>query len=87
VRFPHLNAAGKRAWQREALEIKVWSRGRVDPLAKGLAQLETYLDRLGLDHGVLAIFDRKPSAPSIEERTRFEEAHTEKGYPVTVLRA
>ena len=87
VRFPHLDVAGKRAWQREALEIKVWSRGRVDPLAKGLAQLETYLDRLGLDHGVLAIFDRRPSAPSIEERTRFEEAHTEKGYPVTVLRA
>jgi len=33
------------------------------------------------------LFDRRSSAPGIEERTRFEEATTEQGYRVVVLRA
>ena len=87
VRWPYRAPGGERAWQREAIELKVWAKGRPDPLAKGLAQLEAYLDRLGLDHGVLVIFDRRPRAAPIGERTRFEEARTAKGYGVTVLRA
>ncbi|MFT3766909.1 MAG: AAA family ATPase [Minicystis sp.] len=87
VRWPHRDANGKRVWQREALELKVWAKGRPDPLARGLTQLEGYLDALGLDRGVLVIFDRRPEAKPIEERTKFEEAKTAKGYAVTVLRA
>ncbi|HSN99098.1 MAG TPA: hypothetical protein VLS89_12470, partial [Candidatus Nanopelagicales bacterium] len=86
VRFPHTDSAGKRSFQREALELKVWAPGKKDPLAQGLAQLEGYLDRLGLSRGTLVIFDRRPEAAPIEERTRFEEASTAKGYEVKVLR-
>jgi DNA polymerase III delta prime subunit len=88
VRFPYQDQGknGARAWQREAMELKVWPKGRPDPLAKGLVQLEAYLDQLGLDHGVLAIFDRRPEAAPIEERTRLEQAQTAKGYPVTLFR-
>jgi hypothetical protein len=49
-------------------------------------QLDEYLDGLGLDHGVLALFDRRPDAAPIEERTRIEEARSPKGRPITVLR-
>jgi hypothetical protein len=87
VRWPLRAPDGARAWQREALELKVWAKGKPDPLSRGLAQLEGYLDQLGLTHGVLAIFDRRPEALPIEERTRFEAARTAKGYEVTVLRA
>ena len=86
VRWPYSEADGKRALQREAMELKVWAKGKADPLAKGLVQLENYLDGLGLTEGTLVIFDRRPEAGAIEERTRFEEARTPKGYAVTVLR-
>jgi hypothetical protein len=87
VRMPYTGPDGKRTFQREALELKVWAPGRRDPLPQGLKQLEGYLDQLGLDRGVLVIFDRRPEAQASEERTRFEEARTEKGYAVTLLRA
>lgn len=87
VRWPYQSPGGRREVQREAIELKVWAPGRPDPLARGLEQLEEYLERLGLDNGVLAIFDRRPEAPSIENRTRFEEARTPRqGLAVTVLR-
>jgi hypothetical protein len=44
---------GRRHWQREAFEPKVWREGRPDPLPEGLEQLDASLDRLGLDHGAL----------------------------------
>ncbi|WP_437714878.1 ATP-binding protein [Sorangium sp. So ce448] len=87
VRWPHAAADGTRAVQREALELKVWKDGGKDPLPKGLAQLERYLERLGLPTGVLVIFDRRKEAGEPEERTRFEEAVTPAGRRVTVLRA
>jgi hypothetical protein len=68
------------------MELKVWAKGKPDPLAKGLVQLEKYLDSLGLQEGTLVIFDRRPEAGAIEDRTRFEEARTAKGHAVTVLR-
>jgi hypothetical protein len=87
IRWPYRTPDGGRAVQREALELKVWAPGKSDPLTKGLEQIEGYLEQLGLDHGVLAVFDRRPEAPSIEERTRFEEARTpHRGHLVTVLR-
>jgi len=88
MRWPHEGEDGVRRWQREALELKVWRSGRADPLSTGLTQLEAYLDRLGLDQGVLVVFDRRDEASSPPERTRFERAATpEHGWPVTVLRA
>jgi hypothetical protein len=87
VRWPYTDAEGKRRWQREAVETKVRRKGDADPLRAGLAQLDGYLDRLGLDTGILVIFDRRPKAPSIAKRTRFEEATSPSGRPVTVLRA
>ena len=87
VRWPYPGSDGRRAWQREALELKVWAGGRPDPLSRGLSQLDQYLDRLGLDTGVLVLFDRRPEAADIPERTRFEQAATPSGRQVTLLRA
>jgi hypothetical protein len=87
IRWPYRAPGGRRTVQCEALELKVWAPGKPDPLPRGLEQLEGYLDQLSLDHGVLAVFDRRPEAPPIEERTHFEEARTPgRGYAVTVLR-
>jgi hypothetical protein len=85
VRWPFAGPAGRRTWQREALELKVWAPGKRSPLAQGLAQLDGYLARLDLATGVLVLFDRRPEAPPIEERTRFESAATPSGRTVTVL--
>ncbi len=87
VRWPYQHPDGKRAVQREAVELKVWRAGEPDPLARGLAQLDGYLDRLGLDRGVLVVFDRRPGAAPIADRTRFEQVSSPAGRPVTVLRA
>ena len=87
VRWPYRGADGGREWQREALELKVWRDKTKDPLIKGLAQLDGYLDRTGLTTGVLVIFDRRAEAEDIETRTRFEEIVTPSGRGVTLLRA
>jgi hypothetical protein len=86
VRWPYRAADGTRAWQREPFEIKVWRPGRPDPLAQGLAQLDAYVERLGLDHGVLALFDRRPEAPPIADRTRLEDTRSPAGRSVVLLR-
>ncbi len=36
LRWPYPADDGKRAWQKEALELKVWRQGRPDPFQKGL---------------------------------------------------
>jgi hypothetical protein len=87
IRWPYAGPGGKRRWQREAIELKVWRKREPDPLAKGLAQLDSYLARLSLDHGVLVIFDRRPKAAPITERTAFAEATSPSGRSITVLRA
>jgi hypothetical protein len=43
--------------------------------------------RIGLDTGTLVLFDRRPDAASVAERTRFDRATSPSGRPVTVLRA
>ncbi|SNQ47232.1 hypothetical protein FRACA_1790003 [Frankia canadensis] len=58
-----------------------------DPLPAGLAQLDRYLDRLGLTTGTLVIFDRRPNAPDITDRTALHTATTPAGHAVTLLRA
>jgi hypothetical protein len=86
VRWPY-QEGGQRRLQRHALELKVWREGEKDPLEKGLAQLDEYLNRLGLDEGVLVVFDRRAEAGGTEGRTRFEQAQSPSGRQVTVLRA
>ena len=85
VRWPY-EEDGQRRWQQEALELKVWAPGRPDPLSGGLAQIDGYLQRLGLDHGVLVIFDRRPEAADIAARTVFSKAETPTGRQVVLLR-
>jgi hypothetical protein len=87
VRWPDTDTGGGRAMQREAIELKVWRKGDPDPLTKGLTQLDGYLDRLRLDTGTLIIFDRRPDAAPIAERTRFDQTTSPAGRPITILRA
>jgi hypothetical protein len=68
------------------IEIKVWRDGERDPLAEGLAQLDSYLNGLGLATGWLVIFDRRSGLSPIAERTRAEPAQTPSGRTVTVIR-
>ncbi|GMV40054.1 MAG: hypothetical protein AMXMBFR64_17700 [Myxococcales bacterium] len=75
-------------WQREALELRMRRAGEADPTPEGLRQIEGYLSSLGLDHGWLVVFDRRPDAPPVAERTRFDEALTPtRGLAVTILHA
>jgi hypothetical protein len=87
IRWPYQDEHGHRAVQREAVELKVWRKGRPDPLGEGLAQLDDYLRRLDLSQGTLVIFDRRPDAPSIDQRTRLGTGQTPDGRQVTLLRA
>ncbi|HZN70216.1 MAG TPA: AAA family ATPase [Micromonosporaceae bacterium] len=87
VRWPYTDHDGHRAVQREAIELKVWHPRAKDPLPKALTQLDGYLRRLDVDHGTLVIFDRRPTAKSIDERTGFEAVETPDGRTVTLLRA
>jgi len=87
VSWPWVDAQGKKQLQREALELKVWREGRKDPLIEGLVQIDAYLTGLGLDEGILVLFDQRASAASVEERTREEAAQTASGKRIRVLRA
>jgi len=73
--------------QREAVELKVWHPRQADPLSKGLAQLDGYLDRLGLDTGTLVIFDRRPDAAPVAERTAITQVDSHAGRTISLLRA
>lgn len=84
VRWP-FDEGGRRAWQQEAVELKVWKDGRADPLPLGLEQLDHYLERLSLDHGTLVVFDRRRDRRPTAARTRLEQATTPSGRAVTVL--
>jgi len=88
IRWPYTDESGQRAWQAEAFEIKAYrdrDKGK-NPLNKGLAQLDAYLDRLGFDTGVLAFFDDRTAAPDIDERTGIGPTQTPGGRTITLLR-
>jgi AAA domain len=87
IRKPYTGADGHRLVQREAIELKVWRPRHADPLIEGLVQLDGYLDGLDLDTGTLVIFDRRPSAPPVGERTAFSSEHAPSGRTITLLRA
>src|SRR4028118_1270300 len=69
------------------IELKVWRTRKIDPLSKGLEQLDGYLARLGQDEGWLVIFDRRENALELEERLNTEIHLTPMGRTVTVIRA
>ncbi len=69
-----------------AMELKVWREGRPDPLPEGLAQLDGYLDGLGLPTGWLVIFDERPEAGSTILPRR-ELARSPAGREITVIYA
>ncbi len=87
VKWPWTDGQGKRQLQQEAIELKVWREGRKDPLNEGLKQLDAYLAGLGLEEGVLVLFDQRAAKAEVEERTREESAETANGRRVRVLRA
>jgi hypothetical protein len=73
--------------QREVIEVKVWHpRDKADPAVEGLAQLDRYLDRLGLAAGVLAVFDARPGIPPIPQRTSVTTVTSPAGRTITLLR-
>jgi hypothetical protein len=67
------------------IEIKVQRDDGRDQLARGLAQIDGYLARLGLDFGWLVIFDRRKSVLPIEERLRSAVHQTDEGRVITVI--
>ena len=73
--------------QREAIELKVWHPRKADPLKDGLVQLDGYLDRFQLDTGTLVIFDRRPNADPVHERTAITQVRSPAGRTITLLRA
>jgi hypothetical protein len=86
IRKPYTGADGRPAVQREALELKVWADGDRDPLDAGLDQLDSYLASLGLETGVLVIFDRRRHAAPLAERGVFTDEVTADGRKVRLLR-
>jgi len=79
--------AQSKAWQREAIELKVWADKKPDPLEQGLKQLDQYMAQVGLDHGFLVLFDRRSTALPVEERVAVSQADAASGRSVTVVRA
>jgi hypothetical protein len=77
------------------IELKVWRMHQVDPLTKGLAQLDSYLARLSQDTGWLVIFDRRSNAPELVDGLRPTGGHrltteiltVDSGRIITVIRA
>lgn len=85
IRWPYAGLEGRKEVQREALELKVWRKGEKDPLAQGRAQLDGYLELLGLDEGTLVIFDRRPRGRAARKPT-VGRAKTPTGRKITVVR-
>lgn len=87
VTKPYTAADGKPAVQREVIELKVRREGERDPLKGALAQLDQYLGRLGLDAGILIIFDRRPDVIRKCPAPETAAHQTPEGREITVLTA
>jgi len=79
-------ACGGRAEQWEAIELKVHRAGRPDPADEGKSQLDAYLQRLGLDHGALIIFDARPGRPAGQADSPPTRVKSPTGRTITLLR-
>jgi hypothetical protein len=69
------------------IELKVWRDKKGDPVSDGLAQLDSYLGKLGLNFGWLIIFDRRSNALPLSERLDTSITKTKGGRSVKVVRA
>lgn len=87
VTKPYTGPDGKAAVQREVIELKVRREGERDPLKGALAQLDAYLGRLGLDAGILIIFDRRPDVIRKCPAPETTGHRTPEGREITVLTA
>jgi len=58
-----------------------------NPLKDGLAQLDEYLSRLGLDSGTLMIFDRRPNVLRKRPNPEISRSTTPEGRDVTLFHA
>jgi hypothetical protein len=67
------------------IEIKVQRDDGRNQLTRGLAQIDRYLARLGLDSGWLVIFDRRETVLPIETRLRSEVHQTPAGRSIEVI--
>jgi hypothetical protein len=85
LRWPYTTPDGVHHLQREGFEIKAWRTNRANPQPSALRQLDRYLDRLQLDTGVLAIFDQRRGAPSIDLRTGLSTVTSPAGRTITLL--
>jgi len=85
LRWPYRTPDNAQHVQREAIEIKAWRAGKPNPLRAGLKQLDRHLDRLRLDTGTLALFDQRPDAPAIDERTTLTTTTSPAGRVITLL--
>jgi hypothetical protein len=82
LRYPYTKN-GVRVEQRRAVEIKVWRKGEVNPLKKGLAQMDEYLKSLGMNRGMLVIFDAR--AKLAKHKVRYEDTVSKKGRKIRVM--
>ena len=90
VRWPFTGADGRRTEQREAIELKVWRDRdkRGDPTARGLAQLDEYLAKLGAStRGRWWCSTREPARRPSRIGRASRERTTPSGRRVTLLRA
>ncbi len=83
VRWP----APEGGFDRWAVELKVWrDTTSGDPVAQGKDQLAEYLARLGLDSGILMVFDSRSDALPLPGRVRREEViHKDRRIAVQML--
>jgi hypothetical protein len=87
VRKPYTSADGSPQVQREVVELKVRRQHQANPVKEGLAQLDEYLSRLGLDTGTLLIFDRRPTSARKQPNPELTRTRTPAGREVTLLSA
>ena len=72
---------------RLAIELKVWRAGKIDPVTRGLHQLDDYLTGLGLEEGWLVIFDQRRGKTKIGEHLTVESRTSPFGRAVTLIYA
>ncbi len=73
---------------RLGIEVKTWRETdkAKDPTIGGLAQLDGYLARLGVDRGWLLLFDQRKNVAPLAERMRTEHLTTAEGRKVELVR-
>ncbi|OAA24552.1 hypothetical protein UG55_102974 [Frankia sp. EI5c] len=85
LRWRYTTRDGTRAEQREVLEVKAQRPGKADPLKDAIAQLDDYLNHLGLPSGYVVIFDQRPRpTPATDEPLTTRTSPS--GHSITIAR-